>query len=555
MANRHKFLFLYNERCKKVELENDNPNGVSMEELMEKASNLFGIDQTNILLQKWDSGYECFIDIDGNEPADETISGGIKIKVQSIVHFMPVHIDMVQPIAAAQPVVSEKPEDTSTEDEPDAGGRSRDVEMEVEEKDQGEAQIYSHERSRLRPVSCWIVNWKLPDLPPAIHKKLLSLPLGNDLRVSERSTIFDIIFKSVMQHKNVYPKPAEYTLLIDQLFKRYPRLDCNLKDVNCGSRKVMYRKKLTYYFQNKRDVLRKDELTTVNFAWRKKRQSTKPVCKATASSAAPAVWGVQNYLPSMPDTEDDDSIKKHIKIMQDEFKKKYPDIKRVATGMDMTLSARRNTIVKENATIQDIKDTYPWLFQESQLMAEMDRLIGSSEDKGFKGKMTLGFKKFGMAIVKYGKRLKAKSTPQCFKILAERIPITRDDKEYQDAVTRAAIIMIPTMFREKIGNIFKESKENEESDEMPSPVIKYSGQLTEAAEFQIAVDGVVVATSEDIISSFSCYMAAIYTFNMHNPRCLAKTALFVERVILDLEDNQSIQPLQNVVSKLVNLLE
>ena len=61
-------------------------------------------------------------------------------------------------------------------------------------------------------------------------------------------------------------------------------------------------------------------------------------------------------------------------------------------------------------------------------MAEMDRLIGSSEEKGFKGKMTLGFTKFGMAIVK---RLKAKSTPQCFKILAERIPITRDDKEYQ----------------------------------------------------------------------------------------------------------------------------
>ena len=53
--------------------------------------------------------------------------------------------------------------------------------------------------------------------------------------------------------------------------------------------------------------------------------------------------------------------------MQDEFKKKYPDIHRVETGMDMTLSARRNTIVKENARIQDINDTYPWLFQESQV--------------------------------------------------------------------------------------------------------------------------------------------------------------------------------------------
>ena len=58
-----------------------------------------------------------------------------------------------------------------------------------------------------------------------------------------------------------------------------------------------------------------------------------------------------------------------------------------------------------------------------------------------------------------------------------------------------------------------------------------------------------------MISAFSCYMAAIYVFNMSNPRCVAKTALFVERVVLELEDQQSIQPLQNVVSKLVNLLE
>lgn len=64
-------------------------------------------------------------------------------------------------------------------------------------------------------------------------------------------------------------------------------------------------------------------------------------------------------------------------------------------------------------------------------MAEMDRLIGSTEKKGFEGKMARGFQKFGMAIVKYGKRLKVKSTPQSFRVLADRIPTTRDDQEYQ----------------------------------------------------------------------------------------------------------------------------
>ena len=63
-------------------------------------------------------------------------------------------------------------------------------------------------------------------------------------------------------------------------------------------------------------------------------------------------------------------------------------------------------------------------------MAEMDRLIGDS-DQSYQKKMEKGFKKFGMAIVKYGRTLKCKSTPQCFRTLADRIPVQRDHKEYQ----------------------------------------------------------------------------------------------------------------------------
>ena len=84
--------------------------------------------------------------IDGDEPADQIIPGGAKIKVQSIVKVIPVHLEnIMQPTAAVQPVLTEKPtKDTSPKDqaaeaeEPDTAGR--DVEMEVEEKEQGEAQ-------------------------------------------------------------------------------------------------------------------------------------------------------------------------------------------------------------------------------------------------------------------------------------------------------------------------------------------------------------------------------------------------------------------------------
>ena len=155
---RHKFLFLYNDYCKKVELHNDNPNGASKKELMDKAGLVFGVDQSTILLQKWDSEeYNCFVDID--EPDDEDIPSGIKIQVKSIVQIMPVHLTSA--------AVEEKPgtEDTGPKDqtaearesdidgkdtglkdqaaeakEPKTAGRG--VAMEVEKKDQGEAQSH-----------------------------------------------------------------------------------------------------------------------------------------------------------------------------------------------------------------------------------------------------------------------------------------------------------------------------------------------------------------------------------------------------------------------------
>lgn len=112
-------MFIHNEHCKKVEVETSNPNGASLEELTEKAIILFGVDQTTILLQKWDTEFECFVDIDGNEPAEIT-PGGVKIKVQSIVQVIPVHLEKVtmQPTDAALPIIAEQPtEDTSPKDQ------------------------------------------------------------------------------------------------------------------------------------------------------------------------------------------------------------------------------------------------------------------------------------------------------------------------------------------------------------------------------------------------------------------------------------------------------
>lgn len=93
-----------------------------------------------------------------------------------------------------------------------------------------------------------------------------------------------------------------------------------------------------------------------------------------------------------------------------------------------------------------------------------------------------------------------------------------------------------------------------QDDIMISPVIRCNDRCAEATVFETVVDGKVVATSTDLVSAFYCYMACIYAFNLFNPKPVAKSTLFVEKVIMHLEDSQSAQPLHNIVSKLINLL-
>ena len=82
------------------------------------------------------------------------------------------------------------------------------------------------------------------------------------------------------------------------------------------------------------------------------------------------VWNIPNFLPERPDTEDDASIDSHLKALADQ--EKHPAVKQekdvMRDAMDMTQMDRCKLIIEERGSLGHIKDTYPTLFQEEQVL-------------------------------------------------------------------------------------------------------------------------------------------------------------------------------------------
>ena len=80
-----------------------------------------------------------------------------------------------------------------------------------------------------------------------------------------------------------------------------------------------------------------------------------------------ASWGILNYLPNLPITEDEASIERHKKIIQSEYKRSHRDSVKLNELMDLTFPSRRRSIVSEHAVVTDILVNYPCLSEEEQV--------------------------------------------------------------------------------------------------------------------------------------------------------------------------------------------
>lgn len=78
-------------------------------------------------------------------------------------------------------------------------------------------------------------------------------------------------------------------------------------------------------------------------------------------------FGMPNYFPETPESEDLHSIGNHISIMDKEHKKIKWDSRLIDCAMACTLHDRRSKIVTLHWTVSKIKELYPCLFDSKQV--------------------------------------------------------------------------------------------------------------------------------------------------------------------------------------------
>ena len=104
---------------------------------------------------------------------------------------------------------------------------------------------------------------------------------------------------------------------------------------NCFTLQTLWKSRLTCKFQNRRKQESKSDDKLQVFR-KRKTGSGSPASKSTEK--AKQMWGVNNYLPQPPASEDERSMQRHKQWLIGEKNKRCPDIKRVDSAMINTLS-------------------------------------------------------------------------------------------------------------------------------------------------------------------------------------------------------------------------
>lgn len=73
----------------------------------------------------------------------------------------------------------------------------------------------------------------------------------------------------------------------------------------------------------------------------------------------------------------------------------------------------------------------------------------------------------------------------------------------------------------------------------------------ESTTFLLKADGEEIASTDNFIKAVALWIAAFYVFNLDYPTCVSKSLAFIQRIILNINDNM---PVSRAIITLTNKL-
>ncbi|KAK3610586.1 hypothetical protein CHS0354_009026 [Potamilus streckersoni] len=254
---------------------------------------------------------------------------------------------------------------------------------------------------------------------------------------------------------------------------------------------------------------------------RKSAMMTAEVMPGPSSAVEAAISGGEGDGPS--------STKKS-KLLKDEPSTSMTE-EEIKKFMNNTFDIRRNFINFEDPTVAIIRETYPYLFKERQILAEFERITEFDLDQTLQQYCV----KNSGPIIEL-----AKHCPGTGALLkaADKIKLEQPDlKQYWDMVT--CICLLPTLLRENLVDCIIEIAEDAQVDAKGKivPVLVSRGSVFKSDEFFLIIEEEVVQEYEEFTIAFENLFAAYWVFNMEYPQTLQNTYTFIQKAILKMKDN------------------
>ncbi|XP_018019454.1 sterile alpha motif domain-containing protein 3-like [Hyalella azteca] len=346
--------------------------------------------------------------------------------------------------------------------------------------------------------------------PESLRK---SLGAAEPLSKKQKGRVLECLYNEMKKY-TYYPTSAKYNDVACSLLEKYPYL---YQPLQFDDARVMWRTMLSMKARNSRQ--RRDRHVPCVVALRSKKKFNPPDDETTTVSendvptSTPATKAA-NLMPVKFTEEDVISAQRHRSSMFDELKKASPNQEVLEKAMSLTFSDRRRMIITEKATVAQIAEMYPVLFNANQICAEFYRLTNINVSRTVHEKM-----------LEYWWPIH----------LLEEIPIPEesefDPDEYYERVISTSLLQIPSMMNEEVdfSMASKGLDQNSFTLHFSDASLPYS-------------DGVVVSQGNEICrvsgvrEGFVVWIASYYIFNMSYPKFCKKTLSFIQRELLGLNE-------------------
>ncbi|XP_041453824.1 uncharacterized protein LOC121407001 [Lytechinus variegatus] len=174
----------------------------------------------------------------------------------------------------------------------------------------------------------------------------------------------------------------------------------------------------------------------------------------------------------------------------------------------------------------------------------MSRL--QNKDAPLSRSLKRGLLKYADSLIKFGNG-KKKHTNQ-FTVAVSRISNYRGQEEREEAMMKAALLAIPGLLQEKLDNVFVSPGTESQN---PVHIQTDAEDVIDSESFVLSADGETIATSHDLLSAAAMWVSSFYIFNLQYPSDLSKTLIFIQKVLLNIQDGDSTpRPIFTLINKL-----